>query len=198
MYYFEFSSAFDVNAKAPRFTSLGEIETAVRIVVYPIFIAVPRADTEESATLQTIWAAARQFKEKNGAYVNSPYFRHFCSFYGAIAAENYMAQMLGKPFMPYMSSMGDLKSVLPITYPIQLPQTNGTMEGSASGAEVRILDQISGGKISPSVAGFLMYTFNEQLNLQSQWNAGRTSDALITGWFDRVVEIMSRVAVEEA
>ena len=199
MYYFEFSSAFDVNAKIPHPSSLGEVETAVRIIIYPIVIAVPHADTEESATHQTIWTAARQFREKDDAYVKSPYFWHFCGFYGAIAAENYVAQMAGKPFIPYMSSMGNLKSVLPTKYPIRHLQTSGTtVDGSTSGAEIQLLDQISGGKISPSVSGFLMYTFNEQLNLQFKWNAGRTSDALITGWFDRVVEIVSRVAVDEA
>lgn len=198
-YYFEFSSAFDVNAKVPRFTSLGEIETALRIVLYPIVIAVARADVAESVTCKTIWGAAQQFKEKNDAFVKSPYFWYFCGFYGEIVAENYMAQMAGKPFMPYMSSMGDLKSVLPVKYPVQHAKMNGATNGTAtSGSEVRILDQISAGKIDPSVANFLMYTFDERLNLQFKWNAGRTSDALIIGWFNRVVEIITQVATDEA
>ena len=197
MHYFEYSQAFDVNAKVPKFTSLGEIETAVRIVIYPVVIAVPRADTTESATHQTIWAAARQFREQNAAFVKSPYFWHFCGFYGPMAAENYMAQMAGRAFMPYMSSMGDIKSVLPIRYSVQRPKTNGAANETASDFEIRILDQISAGKIDPSVANYLMYTFDERLNLQFKWNAGRTSDALITGWFDRVVEIISQVAAAD-
>lgn len=198
MHYFEFSQAFDVSAKVPRLTSLGDIETAIRIVVYPIVIAVPRADTAENVTRETIWGAARQFKEKNDAFVKSPYFWHFCGFYGAIAAENYMAQMAGKPSIPYMSSMGDIKSVLPIKYPVRHPETNGAVNGATANSEVRILDQISAGKIDPSVANYLMYTFDERLNLQFKWNAGRTSDVLITGWFDRVVEIISQAAADEA
>ncbi|KZT70194.1 hypothetical protein DAEQUDRAFT_689787 [Daedalea quercina L-15889] len=195
-YYFEFSQAFDVNAKMPRLTSNGETETAIRIVIYPVTMAVPRAAAADSAGKEAIWEAARQFKERNAAFLQSPYFWHLVRFYGAIAIENYMAQMAGKPFVPYMSSMGDLKNVLPIRYPVQAPQMNGVANGTSNShnAEVRILDQISSGKIDPQVANFLMYTFDDRLNLQFKWNAGRTSDSLINGWFDRVVEIISQAA----
>jgi len=200
-YYFEFSQAFDVNAKVPRLTNNGETETAIRVVIYPIVMSVPRAAVAESAGQNAIWDAARQFKERNDAFVKSPYFWHFTGFCGAIAIENYMAQMAGKPFMPYMSSMGDLRSVLPIRYPVHSHHANGTVNGvngsTRHNAEIRVLDQISAGKIDPQVANFLMYTFDERLNIQFKWNAGRTSDNLINGWFSRVVEIISQVAVDE-
>ncbi|KAH9934972.1 uncharacterized protein B0H18DRAFT_494514 [Fomitopsis serialis] len=200
-HYFEFSQAFDVNTKVPRLTNNGETETAIRIVIYPVVMSVPRAAVAESASQDAIWDAARQFKERNDAFVKSPYFWHFTGFYGAIAVENYMAQMAGKPFMPYMSSMGDLKSVLPIRYPVHHHHANGIVNGvngsTRHNAEIRVLDQISAGKIDPQVANFLMYTFDDRLNIQFKWNAGRTSDNLINSWFSRVVEIISQVAVDE-
>jgi len=197
-YYFEFSQAIDLSAKVPRLSNNGEIETAVRMVVYPVVISVPRAAAAKLAGQDAIWNAARQFKERSDAFVQSPYFWHFNGFYGVIAFENYMAQMTGKPFVPYMSSLGDLKSILPLRYPVQLPHVNGDVDGSTShSAEVRILDQITSGKIDPQVSSFLMYTFDESLNLQFKWNAGRVSDDLINGWFNRVVEIISQVAGDE-
>ncbi|TFY65031.1 hypothetical protein EVJ58_g2232 [Rhodofomes roseus] len=197
-YYFECLSALDLNTKVPRVTSNGEMETATRLIMYPVVMSVPRAAALESTGSDALWDAARQYKERSDTFVNSPYFWHFCRFYGAIAIENYMAQ--GKPSIPYMSSMGNLKSVLPIRYPIKtahIAHVNGTTNGTTShSAEIRILDQISAGKVDPRVANFLLHTFDDRLKLQLKWDARRTSDGLINGWFSRIVEIISQVADE--
>ncbi|KAH9830503.1 uncharacterized protein C8Q71DRAFT_862512 [Rhodofomes roseus] len=198
-YYFEFSSALDTNTKIPRVTSNGEMETATRLLMYPVVISVPRAAALESAGSDAFWDAARQYKERSDTFVNSPYFWHFSRFYGAIAIENYMAQKAGRPIVPYMSSMGNLKNVLPIRYPIQKAHADGTTNGTAShSAEIRILDQILAGKVDPQVANFLLYTFDDRLNLQFKWDARHTSYGLISGWFTRIVEIISQVADEDA
>ncbi|KAH9843003.1 uncharacterized protein C8Q71DRAFT_735522 [Rhodofomes roseus] len=202
-YYFECLSALDLNTKVPRVTSNGEMETATRLIMYPVVMSVPRAAALESTGSDALWDAARQYKKRSDTFVNSPYFWHFCRFYDArIEDENYVyrAQMMpGKPILPYMSSLGNLKSVLPVRYPIQTAHVNGNTNGTAShSAEIRILDQISSGKADPRVANFLMYTFDDRLNLQFKWDACRTSDGLIDSWFSRIVEIISQVADEGA
>ncbi|KAH9923486.1 uncharacterized protein B0H18DRAFT_1179209 [Fomitopsis serialis] len=195
-YYFELCQALDINAKLPQVSRNGETETAVRIVTYPVLLSVPCTAAVESAGTIAIWDAARQFKERHDAYVNSPYFWHFTRFYRAIAVENYMTQRAGKTFMPYMSSMGDLKGILPTRYSVEASHA-GVNEAGSHSAEIRVLDSIAAEKVDPQVASFLLYTFDDRLNLQFKWNAGRTSDNLINGWFGRVVEIILQAAGDE-
>ncbi|KAH9829910.1 uncharacterized protein C8Q71DRAFT_394269 [Rhodofomes roseus] len=194
-YYFDLCQAMDTNAKLPRLSSNGETETALRCTTYPIVLAVPRA-AFASSTSDALWDAARQYRARHEAYVDSPYLWYFAPFYGAIAAENYMAQMAGGAFIPYVSSLGDMKSVLPARYPVQ--PSRAAVNGTASktqvvSAEIRVLDQIQTGKALPHSAAFLLYTFDDRLNLQFKWNAGHMSDGIMRSFFDRVVEIISQV-----
>ncbi|KAH9934970.1 uncharacterized protein B0H18DRAFT_951458 [Fomitopsis serialis] len=161
-YYFEFSQAIDLSAKVPRLSNNGEMRRPFACRQ----IGRPGRDLGCRAPIQ---GAERRLREVTLLLALQWFLR--CDRF-----ENYMAQMTGKPFVPYMSSLGDLKSILPIRYPVQLPHVNGDVDGSTShSAEVRILDQITSGKIDPQVSSFLMYTFDESLNLQFKWNAGRSS-----------------------
>ncbi|TFY61797.1 hypothetical protein EVJ58_g4284 [Rhodofomes roseus] len=93
-------------------------------------------------------------------------------------------------------ALGDMKSVLPARYPVQPSRAavNGTASKTqVASAEIRVLDQIQTGKALPHIAAFLLYTFDDRLNLQFKWNAGHMSDGIMRSFFDRVVEIISQV-----
>lgn len=197
-YYFEFSQALDINAKVPRLSNSGEVETAVRIITYPIVICVPRSTATEAKVKHAVWDVALQFQQRTDDFVKSPYFWHFIEFYLPMRAEVYLSHMAGKPFMPYMSSLGDVKSILPTRYPVRRAQAEGdSANGSADSAEVVIEDAVPTiVRVDPQVTTSLLYTFHDKLQLQLRWNAGRTSDALMNDWFGRVVEIVSQASAD--
>ncbi|KAH9829912.1 uncharacterized protein C8Q71DRAFT_394321 [Rhodofomes roseus] len=200
-YYFELCQAFDIHAKLTRVSSNGETETALHFIGYPVILSIPKSKVA-SYTTGALWDVARQFKARHEAYVNSPYFWNFKRFYDTLAIENYMAQMAGRAraSVPNMSSLGNLKSILPVRYPVQTSAVVSVVNGpgpEAVSAEIRVLDEISSAKVDPLTMNFAMWTFDDRLKLQFKWNSGRVSDGLINDFFNRVVGMISQVADDE-
>ena len=191
---FDFLQAIDLAAKAAG-KAEGEMETAVRIDLYPVILRVARATIIASVNdSESIWEIARLFKERNDEFVKSPYFWHFLPMHASRVVESYKAKLAGKPYLPFMSSLGDLKTLFPARYPVQpagQPSNGGSGE---SGPEIRVTDKWTAGRVDPLSIATHLFTFDDRLYLQCRYNVSRTSDALIVPWFDRTVEIVSRMA----
>ncbi|KAH9916903.1 uncharacterized protein B0H18DRAFT_1036407 [Fomitopsis serialis] len=192
--YFDFSQPMDITAKIPQHPggiTSSDLEVAVRIELYPVMLRVPRSVATGNESQESIWEVAKQFKKQNDAFVKSPYFWHFLPMYRPMITESYNAKLAGRPAMPFMSSLGDLKTVLPARYPVQ---TSNTANGHAgdTGAEIRITENWTAGRIDPFSLVYHLFTFDGRLYLQFRYNMNRTSSALIEPWFERVVAIVSR------
>lgn len=197
-YYFEFSQAIDLNSRVPYISTNGEVETAVRILDYPVIIRVPSAIAHSTNVSSSVFDVAREFKARNAEFVQSPYFWQFLDMYLPLQSQRYASNLssTSKPLMPYMSSLGDLKTLLPARYPVRFPEVNGHGAGGHSPAEVIITDQITASRMDPQMASFLLYTFDGKLHLQFKWNAGRLSEACIDAWFERTLNIISGVSTD--
>ena len=200
-YYFEFSQAIDLNSKVPRTSANGEVETAIRILVYPIIIRVPRATALSDDASGAVFDTAREFKARNAQFVQSPYFWRFLDLYRPLLGQRYMSNLSNnsRPLMPYMSSLGELKTLLPSRYPVAHPELNGHGANEAGGqapAEIIITDQTTAGRMDPQMVSFLLYTFDGKLHLQFKWNAGRLSEASVDPWFKRTIDIISGVGTD--
>ena len=110
--------------------------------------------------------------------------------YLSFVPESVAAKIAGRPALPFMSSLGDLKTVLPSRYPIK---TVGASANDRSGAaEIRITDNLTTGRVDPFSLVYHLFTFDGRLYLQFRYNVSRTSSAVIEPWFDRLVGIVSR------
>lgn len=194
--YFDFSQPMDITAKIPQHaggTGSSDLEVAVRIELYPVMLRVRRSIAAGRESEESIWEVAKQFKTQNDAFVKSPYFWHMLPMYRPMIAASYSAKLAGRAAMPFMSSLGDLKTVLPARYPVQ---TSTTAHGHAgdTGAEIRITENWTAGRIDPFSLVYHLFTFDGRLYLQLRYNINCTSIALVEPWFDRVVAIVSRCA----
>ena len=200
-YYFEFSQSIDLTSKVPRTSTTGEVETATRIAFYPIIIRVPRATAHSADTSRAVLGTAREFNARNAEFVQSPYFWHFLDMYLPFFDQRHMSNLsgAGKPLMPYMSSLGELKTLLPSRHPVMHPEQNGHGGSGAEGAggsetaEIIVTDHITASRIDAQTVSSLLYTFDGKLHLQFKWNAGRLSGARVDEWFKRTVDITSSV-----
>ncbi|EPS96165.1 hypothetical protein FOMPIDRAFT_1032543 [Fomitopsis schrenkii] len=195
-YYFEFNQAIDLNSRVPRTSINGEVETANHILVYPIIIRVPRAAAHSENASYAVFDTAREFKARNAELVQSPYFWYFLDMYRPLLGQRYMSNLSGtsKPLMPYMSSLGELKTLLPSRYPVTHHEVKGNGANGVGGrppAEIIIKDQTTAGRMDPQMVSFLLYTFDGKLHLQFKWNAGRLREACVGEWFKRTVDIIS-------
>ena len=195
-YYFEFSQAIDLTSKVPRTSTNGEVETAIRILVYPIILPVPRATAHSADTSRAVFDVAREFKARNAEFVQ--YFWHFLDMYRPFLGQRYMSNLSGasKPLMPYMSSLGELKTLLPSRYPVTHPEHNDNGADGRTPAEIIITDQTTAGRMDPQMVSFLLYTFDGKLHLQFKWNAGRLREASVCPWFKRTIDIISWVRTD--
>ncbi|KZT64131.1 hypothetical protein DAEQUDRAFT_769964 [Daedalea quercina L-15889] len=193
-FYFETSQAIDLTAKVPKpmnGPADGDMEAAVRIELYPVIFRVPRTAITNTSSSAHVWEISKQFKARNDAFVQSPYFWHFLPMHFRRVTEGYNAKLAGLPALPFMSSLGDLKSVLPARYPVW---TAGAAANGDAEAEIRVTDNWTAGRIDPFSLVYHLFTFDGRLHLQFRYNVNRTSDALIKPWFDRVVDTVSRSA----
>ena len=193
-YCFDFTQAIDIAAKAAGKAEV-EMETVVRVDLYPVILCVPRPTiTEFFHDPSRVWEIARQFKEQNDEFVKSPYFWHFLQMHSSRMVESYKAKLAGRPFLPFMSSLGDLKTLLPARYPIQpaAPIPDGSV--AAAGADIHVTDSWTSGRVDPLSLASHLFTFDDRLHLQCRYNVNCASDIVVMSWFDRLVEIVSRVA----
>ena len=191
-YCFDFVQAVDLAAKTASEAEV-EMETVVRIDLYPVILNVPRSAVTESANDPArVWEIARQFKERNDQFLKSPYFWHCLPMHTPRIIDSYKAKLAGKPALPFMSSLGDLKTLLPARYPIQ--PTTPSSAVAATGAEICITDNWTSGRIDPLSFASHLFTFDDRLHLQCRYNVSRTSGTVVSHWFDHLVEIVTRVA----
>ena len=187
--YFDFCQPIDLATKIREHShgqASSEMEAAVRIGLYPIVLSIPRSAVADAAQDPSthIWSLARQFKKQNDAFVKSPHFWRFLEMYDAVFVEVYKAKLAGGPVLPFMSSLGDLKSLLPAQYAFQ----------GAEGAEIRITDMWVAGRLDTLALACHLFTFDGRLHLQLRYNANRTSPAMMEPWFDHVVDIVTHAA----
>ena len=193
-FYFEYMQPIDVTAKIPeqadRAFNGSDMDVACRVELYPVLLRVPRTQVAQ------VWEVARLFKQQNDAFVQSPYFWRMLPMYLSLVPESVAAKLAGRPALPFMSSLGDLKSVLPSRYPVKTPaaSTNDRLEA----AEIRILDNYTTGRVDPFSLVYHLFTFDGRLYLQFRYNVTRTSSTLIEPWFDRLVSIVSRSAQSDS
>lgn len=200
-YYFEFCQAIDLTPRVPHTHAYDEVETALRILDYPVIIRVPSAIAHCANVSSAVFDVAREFKARNAEFVQSPYFWQFLDMYLPLQSQRHMSNLgsTNKPLMPYMSSLGDLKSLLPSRYPVRYPEANGhgaSRVGGHAPVEIIITDQTTASRMDPQTASFLLYTFDGKLHLQFKWNAGRLSEASVGVWFQRTLDIVSGVSVD--
>lgn len=194
-YCFDFFQAVDVAAKAASKAET-EMETVVRMDLYPVVLRVTRAQIVDSANEpEGVWDIARLYKEQNDAFLKSPYFWHLLAMHSVRVTESYQAMLAGKPSLPFMSSLGDLKTLLPARYPVHPPAASSDGGSEATGAEIRITDNWTAGMVDPLSLAVHLFTFDGRLHLQCRHNVSFMSDALVVPWFDGLIEIVSR-AVE--
>ncbi|TFY55544.1 hypothetical protein EVJ58_g8178 [Rhodofomes roseus] len=193
---FEFSQPMDLTAKLPQHpggVASGDMEATIRMELYPVIICVPHSTVADQANPTSVWEVAHQFKKQNDAFVKSPYFWNFLPMYQPLTTEAYHAKLAGQPGLPFMSSLGDLKAILPARYAVQAPSATSGHAGQ-DGAEIRITENWTAGRIDPLSLAFHLFTFDGRLYLQFRYNKNRTSDALIEAYFNRLVDIVSRSA----
>ncbi|EPS98231.1 hypothetical protein FOMPIDRAFT_1031558 [Fomitopsis schrenkii] len=200
-YYFEFIQAIDLCSKVPRTSTNGEVETACHILVYPIIIRVPRAVAHSENISCAVFDTAREFKARSAEFVQSPYFWYFLDMYLPLLGQRYISKLSGtcKPLMPLMSSLGELKTLLPSQYPVTHPEVKGNggnRDGGRPPAEINIKDQTTAGRADAQTLVFLLCTFDGKLYLHLRWNAGRLSEARTSKWFKRTVDIISGVSTD--
>ncbi|KAI0922740.1 hypothetical protein AcV5_009636 [Taiwanofungus camphoratus] len=63
--------------------------------------------------------------------------------------------------------------------------------------EIVITDMMFSSKVAPTAMTMHLWTFGGKLNVRLTYNAGRTSDALTKPYFERVVDTVTRLCVEE-
>ncbi|KAI0725951.1 hypothetical protein C8Q72DRAFT_561734 [Fomitopsis betulina] len=189
--YFEYMQPIDITAKTPAQAAQAfngpDMEAACRVELYPVVLRVPRADVLH------VWEVARLFRERNAAFVHSPHFWRMLPMYLPFIKQSYVARLAGKPALPFMSSLGDLKTVLPSRYSVKAAGSEPEA-GGYPGAEIRVSDNWTTGRIDPFSLVHHLFTFDGRLYLQFRYNVNRTSDALIEPWFDRLVDIVSQSA----
>lgn len=201
--YFDFCQPIDLATKIREHSSgqaNSEMEAAVRIGLYPIVLGIPRSAVTDAARNPSIhiWTLARRFKEQNDVFVKSPHFWRFLAMYDALVVELYKAKLAGRPVLPFMSSLGDLKSLLPAQYAIHEAESEGAHTNghsvAAEGAKIRITDMWVAGRLDTLALACHLFTFDGRLHLQLRYNANRTSPAMMEPWFDRVVDIVTQAA----
>ncbi|KZT65557.1 hypothetical protein DAEQUDRAFT_716316 [Daedalea quercina L-15889] len=192
-FYFDISQQMDITAKLQKYpdgAASGDMEAAVRVETYPIMLRVSRsAVADANIRAHVLWEAAKQFREQSDGFVKSPYFWHFLSMYGPLLAEAYRARLAGRGALPFMSSLGDLKMFLPTRYAVQ---TASAAPECPTGAEIRVTDKWTTVRIDPCSLAYHLFTFQGRLHLQLMYNASHTSEALVTPWFNRLLDILSR------
>lgn len=52
-------------------------------------------------------------------------------------------------------------------------------------------------KVAPTAMSFHLWTFSGQLNLQLSYNGKHTSDVLVDSYFQRVVDMVAMLGVQE-
>lgn len=203
--YLDFSQPIDLATRFPeQFHGLhgqasDEMETVVRIGMFPIVLDVPRSAVADAAhgSSTHIWALVERFKERNNAFIKSPYFWHFMKMYNPLFIEAHQARVAGRPAHPFISSLGDLKSLLPAQYTVQETEREGAPTNNHSaveeGAGIRITDMLVVGRLDNFSLSCHLFTFDGRLHLQLRYNAERATPALMEPWFDRLVDIVTQV-----
>lgn len=198
--YLDFSQPIDLATKFPKHLhewASGEMETAVRIGMFPILLDVPRSAVADAvhAPSTHIWALVERFKERNNAFIESPYFWRFMTMYDPLFVEAHKARVAGRPALPFISSLGDLKSLLPALYTVQETELEGTPtnDHSAEGTVIRITDMLVAGRLDNFSLSCHLFTFDGKLHLQLRYNAERASPALMGSWFDYLVDVVTQV-----
>ncbi|KZT65028.1 hypothetical protein DAEQUDRAFT_677539 [Daedalea quercina L-15889] len=189
-FYFEITQPIDLVTKLPRIAAkFGDMETALRVDTYPIMLCIPRSAVAPTSTPAHIWEIAKQCKERSDGFIKSPHFWHLLSMYGPLHADAYKARLASRPALPFMSSFGDLKALLPSHYTVH---TTAATPGYPTSAEIRATDLWTTVRIDPSCLAYHLFTFDSRLHLNFKYNANFTSDALVDPWFNRLLEIVSR------
>ncbi|PCH34255.1 hypothetical protein WOLCODRAFT_160731 [Wolfiporia cocos MD-104 SS10] len=188
-YHFDLNQALDLSAKV---SGSSVSEFVLRVFTYPVHLSVPCPALSGPDGLAALWAIARDFKAGHTAFVESPYFWQFAALHGPQMASRYMGILAGRPFVPYMSSLGDCTGLLPSRYIV------GTGEGAngETNTALRIVDLDSAGKVDPVTSSLQLWTWDGRLYFQLKYNASRTSDTLMDPYFQRIVDMMTRLGTQ--
>lgn len=204
--YFDVSQPIDLAPKIRESSNgqtTGEMETAVRTMLYPIALSILRSAVTNATQNPSnhMWPIASHFKEQNDAFVKSPHFWRFLVMYDSLVNEIFKAKVFGgQPGLPIVSSLGDLKFLLPAQYTVQEAglggsHTNGhSVVADSEGAGIRITDMWVAGRLDIFSLVSHLFTFDGRLHLQFRYNANRTSPAMMEPWFERVVDSVTQAA----
>ncbi|PCH37477.1 hypothetical protein WOLCODRAFT_109944 [Wolfiporia cocos MD-104 SS10] len=198
-YRFSLTQALDVTTKVQATQDEERSDFVLRVSVYPINLSVPRPALAGPEGLSALWAIARDFKAGHIAFVQSPYFWHLTRLYKPYRLLKYMAMASGKPYVPYMSSLGDCTKLLPTRYVVTRSDVDGEGGGTRtdvrSGA-VRVVNLDIAGKVIPVSDSFLLWTWDEKLHFQIRHNTSRTSVALVDPYFRRIVDMLTKIGMQ--
>ncbi|PCH36970.1 hypothetical protein WOLCODRAFT_83055 [Wolfiporia cocos MD-104 SS10] len=193
---FILNHAIDLTPRAQPSAKAAEPELALRIVTFPVFLAAPPSAYAVAHEMETLWSLAKQCRENTLAFVQSPNFWQFMYLARDTLAEDFFSRVAGEPSVPYLSSVGDLDSELPMHYQFissSATAPQGSQEDHTQSLAISKL--ILGIKANPFVDTVSLWTFDRQLHINIFHSASRMTPALMDPYIRRIHDIISRLSV---
>ncbi|KAH9936042.1 hypothetical protein B0H21DRAFT_825518 [Amylocystis lapponica] len=194
-YHFSFALPLDLvqYTKTQPIAAPNDLDVSLKIVWSPSLISIPHSLSVGQDADVLLWDVARRAKAGHAALTQSPFFwpviARFQAFVESVLIDQSPETAL--PFMPLLSSIGDVSNVLPSRI-IARPGRN-SHGGSSNPKDIRVTDMYIFVKV-PAICGLShVWTFDGRMTVQLIHNGRSVSPALGDKYFGRVVDILARI-----
>ncbi|PCH36961.1 hypothetical protein WOLCODRAFT_28852 [Wolfiporia cocos MD-104 SS10] len=191
------SNAIDLMARADSEARELESEQSARIITFPVYIAAPPSAYAATHKMETLWSLAKQCRDNIRAFVQSPHFWQFVQLARATMTEDFFSRVASKPSVPYLSSIGDLDSELPMHYPFVSSSASSEEGGKAAAPALYIANMTMGVKADPFIDSLIIWTYDKKLHMDLMYSASRMTPALMDPYFSRIQDIISSLSLVE-